>query len=132
MVTRCKKCGKPLGYNKTAWSSIDGMYCSETCGVLDAMTLYDKNEYSNGVELYEKARRYFAEVAEELSREDYGLKAEIIEVYSPHHDITTVFEQVSEGSEIICMTCVGWYYGKDTKIDVQRVLRSGMTAEFVL
>ena len=113
MITRCKNCNKPLALNEEAWASKDGMYCSHECGVLDAMSLYtSEDEIANDEDLHSKAEAYFNDIAECISREDYGAYTRIWQTYSETDDITVVFLDVSENDTSISTTCVGWYHGE--------------------
>lgn len=111
-VTRCTRCGKPLALNKTAWSSIDGMYCSHECGVNDAYYKYGANEYKSEDEHIHKATRYFEDVAEEITREDYGAKAELYIEYAKDLNKTFIFEKVSENDIEISTELVGYCEGE--------------------
>ena len=124
-VTRCSRCNKPLALNKTAWTC-GKMFCSYSCGIEWAKTMYEESEYKDDKELTDKAMAYFDEIAEEISREDYGATVEYENVYSKSHDITTVFEKVVENDEIISMTVVNWYFGK-----VGQIGPGELTAVFV-
>lgn len=129
MITRCKQCNKPIALHKTAWTC-GPMFCSRNCGIDWAKTLYEPYEYVDNKDLTSKAKRYFDDVAEEITREDYGATVEYIRVYNKEHDITTVFEEARESENRICQTCIGWYYGND-ELPIEEVIKSGMTAIFV-
>ena len=131
MVTRCKTCDKPLALQKTAWASRDGMFCTHKCGVEDAKKLYKPEEYKTLLCLLAKATSYFDDTAEEISREDYGAVVEYFTAYSEEYDICTVFEQVLEGTDIICQTVVGWYYGEQNPEHDKEAIEAGLTAVFV-
>lgn len=109
-VTRCTTCGKILALNETAWAC-GPLFCSHECGVNWAKTKYEANEYEDEIELHIKATAYFNDIAEEISREEYGARTEYFTAYSAEHDISSIFEQIFEGDELISETCVGWYYG---------------------
>lgn len=111
-VTRCTCCGKPLALNDTAWSSIDGMYCSHECGVNDAYHKYGANEYKDENEHIHKATRYFEDVAEEITREDYGAKADLYVEYAKDLDKTFIFKKVFEDDIEISTELIGYCNGK--------------------
>lgn len=111
-ITRCTKCNRPLALNETAWSSIDGMYCSRSCGVGDAYNKYSPDEYRNEDEHISKATRYFEDTAEEITREEYGVTIERASEYSKEYDKTFIFERIYEANTIISIELLGWYYGE--------------------
>lgn len=129
-VSRCRMCDRPLAINKTAWTC-GPMFCSFGCGVEWAKTLYEDHEYSDDKDLQYKAAAYFADVAEEINREDYGARASLLTAYDPHMDITIVFEATYEGEELISQTCVGWYYGEPTDEETREAASHGMQAIYV-
>lgn len=129
-VSRCRMCDRPLAINKTAWTC-GPMFCSFGCGVEWAKTLYEDHEYSDDKDLQYKAAAYFADVAEEINREDYGARASLLTAYDPYMDITTVFEATYEGDELISQTCVGWYYGEPTDEETREAACQGMQAIYV-
>lgn len=128
MITKCRQCDKPVALNKMAWAC-GPIFCSHNCGVDWAKTLYKPEEYTDDKDLTDKAEAFFEDVAEEITREDFGAKTEYIRMYEPGYDMTVVFEQVSEGEDTISMTCIGWYYGKD-EVPIEDVIEAGMTAIF--
>ena len=130
MITRCKTCNKPLALNETAWTC-GLMFCSHKCGVDWAKTKYDKSEYIGHIDLSNKATAYFDDIAEEISRDEYGARAETFAAYSSDMDITTVFEQIFDGDDIVAITCVGWHYGEPDKQIDEECAQYGMTAMFV-
>ena len=111
MVTRCRHCNKPIALNATAWTC-GPMFCSHDCGVEWAKTMYEKSEYTDELDLQIKAKAYFNDIAEEISREDYGARVERFTTYDQYYDISTVFESVYEGDYLISQAIVGWYYGE--------------------
>lgn len=130
MITRCRQCNKPIALNKTAWTC-GPMFCSHGCGVEWAKTKYGPEEYMGEIDLSIKAKAYFNDIAEEISREDYGARVERYTAYSKEYDMSTVFEQVFEGDELVSITCVGWHFGEpNVEID-EECIKNGMTALFV-
>ena len=128
-ITRCRHCNKPIALNKTAWTC-GPMFCSHECGVAWAKALYKPWEYAGEIDLSIKATAYFNDIAEEISRENYGARAERYTVYSEADDISTVFEQIYEGDYCICQTCVGWHFGEPNLEADEECVNNGMTALF--
>ena len=129
MITRCRHCNKPLALNDTAWTC-GPLFCSRECGINWAKTLYSPNEYASEEELLNKATGYFDDVAEEISREDYGATAERLRRYDKLDDITTVYEEIREGEVVIGRRNIGWYKGS-SEVSSEDVVYIGMSVIFV-
>lgn len=118
-ITVCKHCGRPLALNETAWSSRDGMYCSHSCGIADAYSKYELSEGKDANELFKNATAYFADVAEEISREDYGAKIALHAEYAMELDKTFIFEEISENGTVISRTLTGYTIGDCTNYETE-------------